>query len=774
MSVNVFGIRHHGPGCARSLLAALRALSPQIILVEGPPDAEGVLPLLAQDGMAPPVALLIYPPDDPQQAVFFPFATFSPEWQALRYSFENKIPARFIDLPQTHRLALEREKGKPPEPSAEQPLANPQPNTSPDGDQEEDKPVSSEPTMEDDPLGALALAAGYHDRELWWEHQIEQRQDPAGLFEGIMEAITALRSKSASSRPYEKQREAYMRQSIRAALKEGFDPVAVVCGAWHAPALADLKSAGEDRETLKGLPKIKVQATWVPWTYSRLSYRSGYGAGVSSPGWYDHLWNYPTKAALRWSILIAHLLRQEGLDASSASVIETVRLAETLAALRALPMAGLAELNEAALTVLCFGDHTPMRLIHDRLEVGDRLGEVPKESPAVPLQRDLESKQKSLRLKPTTEIKTLDLDLRNDTDRSRNRLLHQLLLLGIGWGQPQKATGKAGTFHEIWHLQWQVEFVVTLIEASVWGNSIDQAASASACDTAKKAIELPILTGLLDRLVAAGLVQAIDFTLIRLQTVAAVASDVRHLMDALPALARVARYGDVRGTSCEQIAPIINGLFERIIIGLPCASASLDDEAAARMVTSIGNVQQSLDLLDIAEQRAEWRVVLQRLLAADSIHGFVRGFSCRLLLEQGAIEEGELQRLAGLALSPAVPVMQAAAWIEGLLRGSGLVLLHQDSLWCALDRWLSDITSEVFIELLPVLRRAFAGFQPPERRAMAEKVKKINLAGEARKSSAPEADSVAINRQRADQVLPVLAHVLGVNWPTSPAKGDPA
>jgi hypothetical protein len=236
-------------------------------------------------------------------------------------------------------------------------------------------------------------------------------------------------------------------------------------------------------------------------------------------------------------------------------------------------------------------------------------------------------------------------------------------------------------------------------------------------------------------------------------------------------LARVARYGDVRGTSCEQIAPIINGLFERIIIGLPGACASLDEEAAARMVTSIANVQQSLDLLDIAEQRAEWKEVLKRLLASDSIHGFVRGFSCRLLLEQGAIEEGELQRLAGLVLSPAVPVMQAAAWIEGLLRGSGLVLLHQDSLWFALDRWLSDITSETFIELLPVLRRAFAGFQSPERRAMAEKVKKINEAGAVRTTLAQEADSVAINRERADLVLPVLAHVLGVNWdPTWPAK----
>src|SRR5262249_34522484 len=228
--------------------------------------------------------------------------------------------------------------------------------------------------------------------------------------------------------------------------------------------LADFKNSAEDRALLKGLPKIKVTATWVPWTYSRLSYRSGYGAGVSSPGWYDHLWRHTNKAGLHWSANAARLLREEGLDASSASVIETVRLSEALAALRQLPMAGLAELNEAALTVLCSGNPAPMRLIHSRLEVGGPLGGTPKRAPAVPLLRDLESQQKRLRLKPSTEIKTLDLDLRNDTDRTRSALLHQLLLLGVGWGQTQRASGKAGTFHEIWRLQWQVEFVVSLIE----------------------------------------------------------------------------------------------------------------------------------------------------------------------------------------------------------------------------------------------------------------------------------------------------------------------
>src|SRR5579859_7457820 len=103
--MHIFGIRHHGPGCARSLRAALEALEPDIVLVEGPPDAQAVLPLLIQEEMQPPVALLIYAQDKPKQAVYYPFTHFSPEWQALSYALQRGIPARFMDLPQAIQLA---------------------------------------------------------------------------------------------------------------------------------------------------------------------------------------------------------------------------------------------------------------------------------------------------------------------------------------------------------------------------------------------------------------------------------------------------------------------------------------------------------------------------------------------------------------------------------------------------------------------------------------------------------------------------------------------
>lgn len=97
--VFLFGIRHHGPGSAYSVVQALTAVQPDIILIEGPPEAEAVLPLAGDPQMEPPVALLVYAEDDLAEAAFYPFALFSPEWQALRYGIEHARPVRFIDLP---------------------------------------------------------------------------------------------------------------------------------------------------------------------------------------------------------------------------------------------------------------------------------------------------------------------------------------------------------------------------------------------------------------------------------------------------------------------------------------------------------------------------------------------------------------------------------------------------------------------------------------------------------------------------------------------------
>lgn len=795
MSVHLFGIRHHGPGSARSLRAALDELQPDCVLIEGPPDAQGVLPLLTDAAMQPPVALLVYVPEQPQCAVYYPFAVFSPEWQALDYAQRRNLPTRFMDLPQSYRLAAELKRredfapppgeAEPPGEEAKPPAANPQQAAAPAAQEAEAEAEAAACPLQaprprrlrDDPIGALAEAAGYSDSERWWEHMVEHRRDSQDLFAAILEAMTALREALSAGKDAggetgdgvasteaaietdleEERREAYMRQTIRAAESEGFQRIAVVCGAWHAPALAVMPTAKADAALLKGLEKVKVEATWVPWTYGRLTYASGYGAGITSPGWYDHIWHARDRVATRWLAKVANLLRAEDLEASPASVIEAVRLAEALAAMRGAPLAGLAELNDATQAVLGFGDDAAMQLIGKRLLISERLGGIPETTPMTPLARDLLAQQKRLKLKAEADEKTLTLDLRKPNDRERSHLLHRLNLLGVGWGVAEHLSGKRGTFNEAWRLQWRPEFAVRLIEAGVYGNTIAEAARARVIEQAAQEAALPVLTKLLEAALRADLTAAIGDIITTLQHRAAVTADVTHLMLALPPLVNVRRYGDVRKTDTEAVAEVIDGIAARICIGLPLACAGLADEAAAPLADLLGATNAALVLLDDQTRLGEWRQVLARLAEQETLNGLLAGRCCRLLFDGGALAGNEMERRMGLALSPTVEPARAAAWVEGFLQGSGLLLLHDERLWQSLDGWVTQLKGEVFTELFPLLRRTFANFPPAERRQMGERVRRVGGTPASRPLPVRDFDS-----QRADAVLPLLGQVLGV------------
>ncbi|MFN3652757.1 MAG: DUF5682 family protein [Armatimonadota bacterium] len=770
---HVFGIRHHGPGSARSLLRALEVLQPDLVLVEGPPDAAPVLSLAAHPEMRPPVSLLVYAADTPRQAVHYPFAELSPEWQALRFALARGIEVRFIDLPQAHRLALEMPPA-PPEAGPTNAEAPPEsavdePPAVEEAEEIRDDVLDPARAVRRDPIGWLARAAGYSDGERWWDLAVEQRRDGEELFAAVREGMTALREAVEADYPpstpeeqehalMEARREAWMRQSLRAALREGFQRIAVVCGAWHVPALQPGLPVKSDAELLKGLPKVKVAATWVPWTHGRLCYASGYGAGIESPGWYLHLWRHPERTAVRWLTHVARLLRGEDLDASSAHVIEAVRLAETLAALRGRPNAGLAELNEAAQAVLCFGDLLPMQLVHRKLIVGETLGEVPEETPSVPLQQDLQREQRRLRLKPEAGERTLDLDLRRELDLGRSHLLHRLELLGVPWGRPERAYGKSGTFHELWRLRWDPDLSVALIEAGVWGNTLADAASARARDAADRAADLAGLTSLLDRALLAELPEAVTYLMERIRERSAVGADTAQLMSALPPLARVLRYGSARRTDAEAVREVVDGLVVRICIGLPAACASLNDEAAGEMLQRLAAVHESLSILDRPEHLEPWHEALARLASQQGIHGLLAGRCCRLLLDAGRFTREEVARRLGLGLSTAVDPTQGAAWVEGLLAGSGLLLLHDEALWEVVDSWVTRLREDAFVPLLPLLRRTFSTFDPAERRQIGERVR----SGARHR---PRAGAAGVEEARADLVLPIVRQLLGLPQP---------
>jgi hypothetical protein len=609
-----------------------------------------------------------------------------------------------------------------------------------------------------DPVSELATAAGYDDPERWWEDVVEHVPGTA-VFDALAEAIAILRADAEEADPRDAVREAHMRKVLRRTVKDGYERIAVVCGAWHLPALRDLPPAAADDRLLRGLPKVKATLTWVPWTYGRLSYTSGYGAGIRSPGWYDHLFSSPGQPIERWLARAAGVLRDEGIPASSAHVIESVRLAEALAALRGRPLAGLEEVTEAARAVLCEGSDLLTALIQRRLVVGERLGTVPAATPMVPLQRDLQDQQRHLRLRPEAAPRDYDLDLRKPNDLARSHLLHRLALLGVSWGTPQQGrTRNIGTFRESWQLTWRPELDLALIEASMWGSTVAAAAAQRARSIASGATALDELTALVERCLLADLGDALPAVLAAVRDRAALDTDVTHLMAALPALVRAARYGDVRGTDPARLGEVAVEMITRICAGLPGAVASLDETAGQTMRERIDAVHSATGLLADGASRDRWLDTLARLVPR--CPPLISGRLTRLLLDAGRITTDDAGIRMSRELSAAAPPPAAAGWAEGFLAGSGLLLVHDDKLLALADGWLAGLSADAFAAVLPALRRTFGGFAPPERQAIGDKAGRLD--GSGRRPAVVGAAGDEFDEERAAAAVRAVAFILGL------------
>jgi Family of unknown function (DUF5682) len=563
-----------------------------------------------------------------------------------------------------------------------------------------------------------------------------------------------------------------MRLAITSALGETDGLVAVVCGAWHVPALRRKASAGDDRALLKGLAKIKVTATWVPWTDTRLAAASGYRAGVASPGWYTHLWNElerqgggrdfsPRGFTARWQARVAALLRSSGRQASTASVIEAVRLAETLAALRDLALPGLDEMREASLATLCLGESVPWRLIESELVIGGAVGEIADDVPQMPLQADLTRQQKKLKLKPEALERELSLDLRSEAGLARSLLLHRLNLINVPWGKLLEAGSSRGTFRENWKLAWDAEFSVRLAEALVHGTTVEQASGNAAIAAARQAKSFRDIAAAVKGCLLAGLSEAARVTISILQGAAAATSDVAALAGAIPPLVSVLRYGTAREMPAEELRLLVTSLAEAVCSGLVYAGRNLQSDAAEALRSTLAELHQSFVLLDDGRLTGDWRRALHRLADDRDGHAMLRGLAVRVLYEQGVIAAAATGDYLSRALSRAVPPLEAGLWLDGFLGQSGQVLLHDQVLTGLIDGWISALSVDDFTALLPMLRRAFASIDRVERRRLLDTLRRpMQKAAHADGQPAPDADPAAPGFAAA---LPLLLTILGID-----------
>jgi hypothetical protein len=716
--IHLLGIRHHGPGSAKSVVNALHHLKPDLILLEGTIESDALLANISDPGLKPPVAILIYNPRNLSQAVYYPYAHFSPEWQTIKYSLENNVKLINFDLPLANRFAIEdvRKNGaiefKFPE--------------EPENEHFDNKLLRA------DPLGFIAKLAGYEDRERWWEVTIEQHADnPPELFNQIVKLISALRENEKNTNSEDLLREAYMRTCLRDALKSGYKNIAVVCGAWHTAALHLEKfDAKTDKQLLHKLPKIKTASTWIPWTYDRLSKSSGYGAGVISPAWYELIFDKKEDAVIEWMSSVAQLLRAEDLDASSAQVIDAVRLADTLATLRGIKLPGIEELTEAAQTTFSGGE-AALQLIARKLIIGDVMGEVPVTIPVHPIQEDIEIQIKQLRLSkykfPKSHIHKdpdLELDLRKQHDRNQSIFLHRLLLLEIPWGSKRASKGtEKTTKNEYWDLSWQPEFIIKIIEAGTYGNTLRQAANNFCIKKATVSEKLRELSILFNLIIKADLIESSDFLIEKLKSIAALTTDIQSLLETIPDLIYSYRYGDVRNSDNNTLKNLIEDIIPRICAGLNSVCQSLDDDSSEQMLRLILSANRSFNILEENIYEKQWFRALEQITTSNNIHGKIKGLASRLLMDSDLNNMEQTADIMSFELSVTANLKNAADWLDGFMQGTAMLLIHHPLLWNILDNWISEMSEDNFIKLIPLIRRSFAKFSQPEREKLLELAK---------------------------------------------------
>jgi hypothetical protein len=289
----------------------------------------------------------------------------------------------------------------------------------------------------------------------------------------------------------------------------------------------------------------------------------------------------------------------------------------------------------------------------------------------------------------------------------------------------------------------------------VHGPTIELAAAGSAVAQAEKSTVVADLASLVRRCLLADLAEAARACIDRLQAAAVNAADLTGLAEAVPPLVSMLRYGTARKIPEDAIAALTRALAVEVIAGAMPASRNLDDDASARWRAAVGGFDAALDLFADAMLLEGWCRSLTALAADPAVVPVIAGLAARRLYERAAATPEATAAALSRALSPANPPKAAAGFLDGFFGGSAEVILHDRALFAIVDDWLASPEEADFLEILPVVRRAFASFGATERRRLLEQVGRAAAPARAVASTIDEAAFAA--------ALPLLRRILGID-----------
>jgi hypothetical protein len=776
-----FPVRHHSPTTARHLRAAIQARKPKVVFIEGPYEANDLIPHIADAATAPPVAIYSSyrddsnvlglnghasaAPDIPARfAAWYPMTPYSPEYVAMKAAATLKAEVVFIDLPH-HALV------RPNDPNA---APQPQPPRGQSATPNDDRLITSSGFYR-----ALAAAAGYKRWDEAWDslfenpHTTDYEQFRRELATFCC-ASRATADAAAERMEGTVERERHFLRVIRDTLAERKlkpEQAMVVCGGFH------LFLDRNDPNPPPDCPEGTVYTSVVPYSYFRISDMSGYGAGNRAPQFYETCFKLVDASrandiAMEHAIAVLRLMRKGGDPLSTADAISITHHAGMLSRLRGRTHPTLDDIHDALVTCCCKGNPAEegqkLQAAMDAAGIGNAIGKVTSKLGRLPIVNDFHTQLSDLELGEVMgkeKRMTVKLDKRQTLDDRRSAFLHRVAYLKVPFAAQTAEGGDfAGTlFREHWDLKWDPRTEPALIEQNLYGDTVEAAA----------------LNRLREAMAQAGtnagqtcqrLLDAVNLDLPGLVTAAEGACGTAIDTDpsfpsqatALAALGRLDQYAAFRGISRTRVEELLVRCYDRACFAIPNAVAVPEEEQA-------GVVAALISVAD-AVQRDSGR--FDRALFADAARNaadstpvpFLRGAFLGLLCEIRELPPHALAaEVAGLAQAATDVMVTAGDLLDGMLAVSRTsLLLGADALVAAVDDLLRAAEWDPFLVMLPRLRAAVERLSNAQKDSLAATVARrygLTKADEVRAMSASLSATALVARLDA-----AVAGVLR-NWP---------
>ena len=724
-----FPVRHHSPACAYHLQRTIEAYMPEVILIEGPSDANEVIPYLADEESKAPLCIY-YSYVDRKRRIreeedtyrcYYPFLDYSPELLAIRQGYARGIPVQFMDLPYPHILIH---------------------------------------SAEDRGLRKKVEKQSYHDEYRMLQSRFIEdmcQKEGCRTFHELWEKLFELDGLHVGTETFVKNmlafcyltrvdctdemlaedgctaREQFMAVEIQRARTQ-YSKVLVVSGGFHTSGLMELE-ATEKKSTPESMEKDDFGVYAMAYSFEESDQLNGYVSGMPHPAFYQKVWEKLQEgsrtpyeeAVLHFIVRCGSRVRKKEGGLSISDEIEAFHLAKGLKILRDKSECGVFELQDGVRTAFVKGELAlstdfPMKTLSDLFR-GSRMGKLCDRAEVPPIVLDFREQIRGFRLKTrTTAAQEAILQIyTSEKHRAMSCFFHQMQFLHCGFCTREKGPDFGQRQHtslvrEVWKYKWSTPVESRLIELSVYGGTVREAAAT----LLKKKIEEVGQHGekvsllLMDAFMM-GLSDILADLLPKMNEIIQQDGDFYSMVACISNLHFLYQGRSLlRGGHTEELRMYIQTAYQKAIYLLP-ALGKIQEEQEEKSINQMKVLYHMAQQQEIAVDIEGYKEALCMVTDQMDCNPAIEGAAVGLLLGLGAVEDHQvLQKAEGYFYGTGEKFLDSARFLKGLFTTGRDLILHQGSLLIGIDHVIRNIDEEVFLTMLPELRLSFSFFAPYE------------------------------------------------------------